>query len=117
MKNSLRKKGYLNLETNKTKFSNININKTHLKKLFFQYYSPNDKNNLTNNILQIPSISNDKSEKTSRELFKDKNSSIIRDLSLNKSSIIRNKKIINEKIIKKIKTKNIYINNEKLKKN
>ena len=116
MKNSLRKKGYLNLETNKTKFSNININKTHLKKLFFQYYSPNDKNNLTNNILQIPSISNDKSVKTSRELFKDKNSSIIRDLSLNKSSIIRDKKIINEKIIKKIKTKNIYINPAKLKK-
>ena len=120
MKNSL-KKGTYNFLSNKTNLSNININKSPLRKLFFHKYSPYKRMNVTNNILSISSINKGQSIKTYRK-FGHRNFSKSNDLSVGKSKTYHNQlKRTNsnttktkEKNISQIKTKNIYINFNKL---
>ena len=116
MKNSL-KKGTYNFLSNKTTLSNININNSPLRKLFFHNYSPYKNMNISNNILSISSINKGRLIKTYRD-FGHRNFSKSNDLSVGKSRIYLNQlRSMNSNKIKskkKNKTKNLYINFNKL---
>ena len=116
MKNSL-KKGTYNFLSNKTTLSNININNSPLRKLFFHNYSPYKNMNISNNILSISSINKGRLIKTYRD-FGHRNFSKSNDLSVGKSRTYLNQlRSMNSNKIKskkKNKTKNLYINFNKL---
>ena len=117
MKNLL-KKGKYNFLSNNTNVSSININNNPLKKLFFHNYSPYDKMKM--NISSIYSNHKDNSIKTSRE-FGHRNKLKSNDLSITKPKTYLNQfnisKEKNRENKNKVKTKNIYININKLCKN
>ena len=121
MKNSL-KKGTYNFLSNNSNLSNINIHKNPLRKLFFHNYSPYEKMNISNNnLLSTSCICKGKSIKTYRESGY-RNISKSNELSVSQSRTYLNQlNSINLKNSKnkennenKNKTKNIYINFNKL---